>query len=117
MIVWGGYGGGLVFLNSGGRYDSSTNSWMATSTANAPSGRYYHTAVWTGSEMIVWGGTNISTIFNTGGRYNPSSDTWTATGTSGAAAARLYHRAVWTGEMIVWGAIQSEQRFEHWRKI
>src|SRR5262249_1047100 len=33
------------------------DSWTATSTTNAPSGRYYHTAVWTGSEMIVWGGT------------------------------------------------------------
>jgi hypothetical protein len=27
----------------------------ATSTTNAPIGRFYHTAVWTGSEMIVWG--------------------------------------------------------------
>src|SRR5438270_5036421 len=34
-----------------------TDEWGATSTTNAPSARYYHTAVWTGSEMIVWGGT------------------------------------------------------------
>ena len=26
------------------------------STTNAPDTRYLHTAVWTGSEMIVWGG-------------------------------------------------------------
>jgi hypothetical protein len=32
-----------------------TDQWGATSTANAPSGRSLHTAVWTGSEMIVWG--------------------------------------------------------------
>ena len=32
------------------------DSWTATSTANVPSARYSHTAVWTGSEMIVWGG-------------------------------------------------------------
>ena len=32
------------------------NTWTATSTSNAPSARYGHTAVWTGSEMIVWGG-------------------------------------------------------------
>ena len=25
---------------------------------NAPNARYFHTAVWTGSEMIVWGGDN-----------------------------------------------------------
>ena len=32
------------------------DSWTATSTINAPAGRDIHTAVWTGSEMIVWGG-------------------------------------------------------------
>ena len=44
-----------TFLNTGGRYNPSTDSWTATSTTNAPSGRVGHTAVWTGSEMIVWG--------------------------------------------------------------
>src|SRR4030095_6732493 len=32
------------------------DSWTATNTTNAPTGRFWHTAVWTGSEMIVWGG-------------------------------------------------------------
>ncbi len=82
------------------------NTWTATSTANAPSGRYYHTAVWTGSEMIVWGGNDDINIygFNTGGRYNPSTDSWTPTSTTNAPTARANHAAVWTGsEMIVWG--------------
>ena len=69
-----------------------------------PSPRGYHTAVWTGSEMIVWGGTDNVNAFNTGGRYNPSTDTWTATSTTSAPSARFCHTAVWTGsEMIVWG--------------
>ena len=55
MIVWGGYGAGIE-TNTGGRYNPSTDSWTATSTTNAPAARYGHTAVWTGSEMIVWGG-------------------------------------------------------------
>ncbi len=55
------------------------DTWTATSTTNAPTGRLGHTAVWTGSEMIVWGGgTNIA-FFNTGARYNPATDAWTAT--------------------------------------
>ena len=29
---------------------------MFTTTGNAPSPRASHTAVWTGTEMIVWGG-------------------------------------------------------------
>src|SRR5438132_649728 len=30
------------------------DAWAATTTSNAPTGRYAHTTVWTGSEMIVW---------------------------------------------------------------
>ena len=104
MIVWGGeyFDGNFHYFNTGGRYDPSINSWTATSTTNAPDARSYHTAVWTGSEMIVWGGNNPGT--NTGGRYNPSSDSWTATTTTNAPSAREFHTAVWTGsEMIVWG--------------
>jgi hypothetical protein len=67
MIVWGGYGG--TYFDTGGRYNSGMNSWTATSTTNAPDGRYSPTAVWTGSQMIVWGGTDDATDFNTGGRY------------------------------------------------
>jgi N-acetylneuraminic acid mutarotase len=106
MIVWGG---GNCFLscdvNTGGRYNPSTDSWTATSTTNAPDGRHYHTAVWTGTEMIVWGGFSLFIgILNTGGRYNPATDSWVATSTANAPDARLRHTAVWTGSnMIVWG--------------
>ena len=69
---------------------------------NAPDPRLWHTAVWTGSEMIVWGGSH-SGVLNTGGRYNPSTDSWTATSTTNAPSARQAHTAIWTGtEMIVW---------------
>jgi N-acetylneuraminic acid mutarotase len=83
----------------------SDDTWTATTLTNAPEARARHTAVWTGTEMIVWGGdADFSTYFNTGGRYNPSTDSWTATSTTNAPSARSYHTAVWTGsEMIVWG--------------
>src|SRR5439155_443767 len=102
MIVWGGFNGN--YLNTGGRYNPSTDSWTATSTTNAPDARASHTAVWSGSEMIVWGGYTPSTYSNTGGRYNPSTDSWTATSTTNAPAGRSNHTAVWSdSEMIVWG--------------
>ena len=104
MIVWGGYDASGFLVNTGGRYNPSTDSWTATSTTNAPTARYKHTAVWTGSEMIVWGGFDNSNVFNTGGRYNPITDTWTATSPTNAPSARVVHTAVWAGsEMIVWG--------------
>jgi N-acetylneuraminic acid mutarotase len=109
MMVWGGYGcGGNCNLNSGGRYDPGTDSWVATSIVNAPSARWYHTAKWTGGEMIIWGGTDQTNYLNTGGRYNPSADIWTATGVPNDVLGRVAHSAVWTGgEMIVWGGVDS----------
>jgi N-acetylneuraminic acid mutarotase len=100
MIIWGGSpDDGNTTWNTGGRYNPSTDSWTATSTTNAPSARESHTAVWTGSEMIIWGGG-----YNTGGRYNPGTDSWAATSTTDAPVGRLNNTAVWTGsEMIIWG--------------
>ena len=78
------------------------NTWSATSLAGAPSVRNQHTAVWTGTEMIVWGGFNFVAT-NTGARYSPSTDSWTATSDSNAPPGRVDHTAVWTGsEMIIW---------------
>ena len=105
MIVWGGQvsNGGS---NTGGRYNPSTNSWTATSTTHAPEGREFHTAVWTGSEMIVWGVERANNLIplDTGGRYNPGTNSWTATSIGNAPDPRSGHTAVWTGSnMIIWG--------------
>jgi len=113
MIVWGGIDSNDPFLhlNTGGRYDPSTDSWTATSNSNAPLGRNEHTAVWTGNEMIVWGGANPDTrdlYLNTGGRYNPGTDSWTATNTTGAPGERGNHTAIWNesdSKMVVWGGV------------
>src|SRR5947199_4370921 len=102
MVIWSGESD-TGDVNTGGRYNPSTDSWTATSTTNAPSARFYHTAVWTGSEMIVWGGA-ASGYLDSGGKYNPAMDSWTATRTASAPVGRALHTAVWTdSEMIVWG--------------
>jgi hypothetical protein len=90
------------FSSGGGRYNPTAGSW--TAVPDVLGGRSDYTAVWTGSEMIIWGGANNSGALNDGGRYNPSGNIWTAMATNGAPAARSRHTAVWTGsEMIVWG--------------
>jgi N-acetylneuraminic acid mutarotase len=88
------------------------DNWTAIATINAPNGRRLHTAMWTGSEMIVWGGTNNGTFLNTGGRYTPATDSWIATSTNNAPEGRDYHTAVWTGsEMIVWGGLAPVKQY------
>lgn len=111
MIIWGGIyqssGGGYFSTNTGARYNPFTNTWVSMSTRNAPLGRTRHTAVWTGKEMIVWGGT-VGPGLNTGGAYDPVTDKWRTITTENAPTARSSHSAVWTGtEMIVWGGHNS----------
>ena len=54
MVVWGGYNGSP--LGDGGLYDPAGNAWTAMTNTGAPTGRYSHVAVWTGSRMIIWSG-------------------------------------------------------------
>jgi N-acetylneuraminic acid mutarotase len=117
MIVWGGNGNiGQTPYRTGGRYNPSVDNWTATSIINAPSGRYLHTAIWTGSEMIVWGGAdNIGASLDTGKRYDPTTDTWITISNTNAATPRKMHTAVWTGsEMIVWGGFINGQGNNSW---
>ena len=86
--------------------------WVPGAVSNSPPARFSHTAVWTGSEMIVWGGYSDIAPSNDGGRYNPVANSWTALPTTGAPAGRYYHTAVWTGsEMIVWGGRGDTSRY------
>ncbi len=108
MVVWGGRNGptNADCLNTGGLYDPGTDSWIgATTTTGALPARTAASAVWTGREMLVWGGDDGTGPLNTGARYDPATDTWLgALPTSGAPTVRRNHTAVWTGaKMIVWG--------------
>jgi N-acetylneuraminic acid mutarotase len=88
------------------------NTWTATSTTQVAHGRYRLTAIWTGSEMIVWGGTQSVSDKNTGKKYTPSTDSWIGLSTTNAPEARDQHTAVWTGnEMIVWGGFNNVSFF------
>ena len=119
MIVFGGHSGGLcdVPMRSGSEYAPATNSWLAipSLTPSSLESRSDHTAVWTGSEMIVFGGLNSRIIdelqgeceyreLNTGARYDAATRQWKPLGSGTPPAARFKHTAVWTGsQMVVWG--------------
>lgn len=111
MIVWGGttqtttgFPSNPTPTNTGTRYDPVDNVWIPTTTSGAPSARLNHSAVWTGTEMIIWG----AVADNAPVKYNPTSNTWSTGTTSNAPAARSYYAAIWTGtEMIIWGGSES----------
>jgi len=102
MIVWSGYDvqRGQLYRD-GARYNPKTNRWTALSTAGAPDATYWHTTVWTGQQMVSWGGV-MGDAGN--GRYDPATDSWQRVSTAGAPIWRYQHNAVWTGhEMLVHG--------------
>ena len=47
---------------------------MCGAFSGVPHGRVAHSAVWTGHEMVVWGGFTARGQVATGGRYHPAFD-------------------------------------------
>ncbi len=119
MIVWGGRDVAGNGVAGGGRYDPVANSWAAVDTADgdAPATRVGHTAVWTGSEMIIWGGASTyqgATEYANGGRYYPAEpgggNTWLPVSATLQPPKRWGHSAVWAAtntsmlhEMVIYG--------------
>ncbi len=113
MIIWGGTGES-GHLSDGGIYIPSSKSWV-----NIPSPRVQifsprkgHVAVWTGKEMLVWGGRNEFNQMNDGAAYNPSTDKWRQLSAEHDLGLRSGHTAVWTGnEMLIWGGEGKDGKF------
>ncbi|HEY7159851.1 MAG TPA: hypothetical protein VH815_01265, partial [Acidobacteriota bacterium] len=104
FVVLGDANSPPPYITTGGKYNPSTDSWTATSIVNAPESRAGFTAVWTGTEVIMWGGSRSFLYFSSGGRYNPSTDTWLPTGMNNVPEGRGAFTAKWTGsKMIIWG--------------
>lgn len=67
-------------------------------------------AVWTGRELVVWGGLLEDTprAFDDGARYEPAGDEWVPLPES-PLSARSRHVGLWTGsEVIFWGGIEGD---------
>jgi hypothetical protein len=79
MIVWGGYvplsPGGAEPLSDGAAFDPTTGTWRIIAAAPIE-GRGDPASVWTGTEMLVWGGNASTATVADGAAYNPATDTW-----------------------------------------
>jgi hypothetical protein len=107
MLAWGAQElqePGLPLSPVGGRYDPQTDIWAPISTLSAPPGTGGASLVWTGTEMIAWGGNEGEAV---GAAYDPNTDTWAPISRIGAPLALggfPVQVTAWTGqEMVVWG--------------
>jgi hypothetical protein len=110
MIIWGGLvGSGGDAAADGAAYDPSADSWTLL-PESALGGRSDHVAVWTGAEMLVWGGVDSKGMaMRDGAAYDPVSTTW-RTITPAPPGAPRYAVGGWSGdELIVWGVDNADQ--------
>jgi N-acetylneuraminic acid mutarotase len=116
MIVWGGSSeateGGRYF-GDGAVYDPAANGWVPAAAPPASlEARDNATAVWTGEQLLLWGGFGRSEactpcFYGDGAAYDPVSNSWAPIGPA-PVSGRGAHRAVWTGrELLVWGGFDS----------
>jgi len=92
--------------SEGFAFHPGTASWRKLPTEGAPAPRFFHTSVWTGASMIVWGGGDQDgpLHFNDGAEFVASENRWKPLDWSDAPAARGMHTATWTPQgMIVFG--------------
>lgn len=91
---------------SGIVWNTSNNTWAQMPISEAPGKRYDEASVWTGTELIVWGGIEkiISQPTATGSIYNLEHNTWRPMTTANSITPRQSPQAHWSGsEMIIWG--------------
>lgn len=109
MIVWGGNENGGAFgtavpLADGGIYVPATDTWEALPATPILRVRYGASSVWTGREMVIWGGEDNRGALGDGAAYDPASGAWRPIAVTGAPSPRFGASVVWTGQQVlVWG--------------
>jgi N-acetylneuraminic acid mutarotase len=108
MSIWGGTLGFGTYLRTGATYDPATDTWASITPLDAPDARSDHSTVWSGTELIVWGGYGSSGPIADGGRYQASNQSWLPLNSTGAPSERYNNAAVWTGtRMLIWGGLNN----------
>ena len=92
----------------GAAYDPATDTWrgIADAPINPRSG---HVAVWTGEEVMVFGGSRVFEHNASAALYDPVADSWRLSSPSPLDRAYGLTAAVWTGtEAVIWSGTGPE---------
>lgn len=109
LLVWGGFSGDQIqeLYGDGAAFTPATGRWrLLPDSPLAP--RMGQTTVWTGSQMLIWGGdtrvgATASQAAGDGAAYDPATNSWSLLPPA-PISPRADAIGVWTGaEMIVLG--------------
>jgi len=129
---------GVAFSGGGERIARPTRTAMPPAAAGSASWtriprapiapRSEYAAVWTGKQMIVWGGySGTLTVYGDGAAYDPATRTWMKIA-AGPLAGRDLPVTVWTGKyMLIFGGVATSGAYSDgaaydpatntWRKL
>ena len=83
---------------AGYAYHAGTDSWRDLPLANGVRDLIGASSVWTGSDILTWGGKTSSTAFASfGRRYDPISNQWSLISTQDQLSVRMNAMTAWTG--------------------
>ncbi len=130
LFVWGGKGNNVTY-SDGFKFliDKSTTqfdkpgqvvkgTWMKLASLGAPSPRVDHSANWTGTEMLIFGGETSLGVTNTGYAYDILKDSWRSLTTKGGVTPRTKHTSEWTGsQLVIFGGLTNKSATGTGRKI
>jgi N-acetylneuraminic acid mutarotase len=107
LVVWGGQSGlhDNVPVDDGAAYNPATRRWRLLSRGPLTP-RPGQAAVWTGTEMVVWGGVDARSYPSAdaagdeGAAFNPATNTWRLLPPA-PLTSRGYAIAAWTGAEVM----------------
>lgn len=104
LVVWGGRSMGRQLLSDGAVMDLGSRTWTPMNGSGAPTARYQASGVWTGEELLVFGGQDAGGTASGGHAWRRSSGTWRVLPASNPAVARSGGLAAWTGtDLLLFG--------------
>ncbi len=112
VVVYGGWDevANNIYRDDGASYDPETDSWTAIdgTVPGAPRMRGEHTMVWTGEEVLIWGGRSMTGYHNDGAAMKMANGSWRSIPSADdSPAPRKNAEEHWMGslanQLIVWG--------------
>ncbi|MEO6599778.1 MAG: kelch repeat-containing protein [Polyangiaceae bacterium] len=99
VFFWGGQDGNGNALDTGAIYDPNKNTWkFVPKDVGGPVARMMASAVWTGSVVIVFGGTDaLGNPFRDGAIYDPAASQWTTLPANPGVSRRSAPYSFWDG--------------------